>query len=155
MADLTLCANAMSRGRTARRMPGKTGQPGPLVILAPGTTMKAPRYPAFNPMGRVPALRQGDVTAMQCAAAISDRAFTFHASALCHDGRGPRSVGRTVPGARCPSGPPDRLVPADPALDACAERVFARPAPLRSRARGIDDVPIPPNRSDPWPAPNA
>lgn len=53
---LTFYTNPMSRGRIVRWMLEEVGRPYDTVVLDYGTTMKAPRYLAVNPMGKVPAL---------------------------------------------------------------------------------------------------
>ena len=61
MADLILYTNPQSRGRIVRWMLEEIGQPYRTELLEYGTTMKAPEYLAINPMGKVPAIRHGDV----------------------------------------------------------------------------------------------
>ena len=61
MAALTFYTNPMSRGQIARWMLEEVGQPYEQVVLDYGTTMKAPEYLAINPMGKVPAIKHGDV----------------------------------------------------------------------------------------------
>ncbi len=65
---LTLFTNPMSRARLTRWMLEETGLPYDAVVLAYGTTMKAPDYLAVNPMGKVPALRHGDTVVTENAA---------------------------------------------------------------------------------------
>ncbi|GEO83168.1 MULTISPECIES: glutathione S-transferase family protein [Alphaproteobacteria] len=77
MADLTLYTNPMSRGRIARWMVEETGQPYEAVILPFGPAMKAVEYRALNPMGKVPAVRHGDVVITECAAICAYLADTF------------------------------------------------------------------------------
>ena len=57
---LTLYTNPQSRGRIARWMLEEIGQPYDTVVLDYHTSMKAPEYLAINPMGKVPALVDGD-----------------------------------------------------------------------------------------------
>ena len=62
MADeLILYTNPMSRGRIARWMLEEVGQPYRTEVLDYASSMKAPAYLAINPMGKVPALRHGDM----------------------------------------------------------------------------------------------
>ena len=61
MADLTFYTNPMSRGRIVRWMLEEVGEPYETVVLDYGTTMKGADYLALNPMGKVPAIRHGDV----------------------------------------------------------------------------------------------
>ncbi|WP_107687592.1 glutathione S-transferase family protein [Neisseria wadsworthii] len=65
---LTFYTHPMSRGRIARWMLEETGLPYETVLLEYGTSMKAPEYRAINPMGKVPALKHGDVVVTETAA---------------------------------------------------------------------------------------
>jgi glutathione S-transferase len=76
-ADLILYTNPMSRGRIARWMLEETGAPYDTEVLEYGTTMKAPEYLAINPMGKVPAIRHGDVVVTECAAICAYLADAF------------------------------------------------------------------------------
>lgn len=78
MADsLTFFTNPMSRGRIARWMLEEVGQPYETVVLDYGTTMKAPAYLAINPMGKVPAIKHGDVVVTEGAAICAYLADAF------------------------------------------------------------------------------
>jgi glutathione S-transferase len=78
MADeLTLYTNPMSRGRIARWMLEEVGQPYRVEVLDYATSMKAPAYLAINPMGKVPALRHGDVVVTEVAAICAYLADAF------------------------------------------------------------------------------
>jgi glutathione S-transferase len=78
MADeLVLYTNPMSRGRIARWMLEEVGQPYQVEILDYATTMKAPAYLAVNPMGKVPALRHGEVVVTETAAICAYLADAF------------------------------------------------------------------------------
>jgi glutathione S-transferase len=78
MADeLILYTNPMSRGRIARWMLEEVGQPYRTEVLDYATSMKAPAYLAINPMGKVPALRHGDVVVTETAAICAYLADTF------------------------------------------------------------------------------
>ncbi|HTV26919.1 MAG TPA: glutathione S-transferase family protein [Xanthobacteraceae bacterium] len=78
MADeLTLYTNPMSRGRIARWMLEEVGQPYRIEVLDYATSMKAPAYLAINPMGKVPALRHGDVVVTEVAAICAYLADAF------------------------------------------------------------------------------
>ena len=57
--EIILYTNPMSRGRTARWMLEETGQPYRTEMLEYRGSMKSPEYLAINPMGKVPALREG------------------------------------------------------------------------------------------------
>jgi hypothetical protein len=58
----------MSRGRIARWMLEEVGKPYQTEILDYATTMKAPAYLAINPMGKVPAIRHGEVVVTEAGA---------------------------------------------------------------------------------------
>ena len=75
--ELTLYTNPMSRGRIARWMLEEIGMPYRTELLDYGTTMKAPEYLAINPMGKVPALRHGDVVVTEVAAICAYLADAF------------------------------------------------------------------------------
>src|SRR5579862_1893341 len=78
MADeLTLYTHPMSRGRIARWMLEEVGQPYRIEVLDYATSMKAPAYLAINPMGKVPALRHGDVVVTEVAAICAYLADAF------------------------------------------------------------------------------
>ena len=82
MAKLTFYTNPMSRGQIARWMLEEVGQPYEQVLLDYGTTMKAPEYLAVNPMGKVPAIKHGDVVVTECAAICAYLADAFPAAGL-------------------------------------------------------------------------
>ncbi|MBL8532111.1 MAG: glutathione S-transferase family protein [Hyphomonadaceae bacterium] len=83
MADtLTFYTNPMSRGRIVRWMLEEVGAPYETVALEYGTTMKAPAYLAINPMGKVPAIKHGDVVVTECAAICAYLADAFPAAGL-------------------------------------------------------------------------
>ncbi len=77
MADLTLYTNPMSRGRIARWMMEEVGEPYETVLLDYFTTMKGQDYLAINPMGKVPALKHGDVVVTEGAAICAYLADAF------------------------------------------------------------------------------
>jgi glutathione S-transferase len=78
MADeLILYTNPMSRGRIARWMLEEVGQPYRTELLDYATSVKAPAYLAINPMGKVPALRHGDVVVTEAAAICAYLADAF------------------------------------------------------------------------------
>lgn len=77
MADLILYTNPMSRGRMARHLMEELGVPYQTELLDYGTTMKAPAYLAINPMGKVPAIRHGDVVVTEGAAICAYLADVF------------------------------------------------------------------------------
>ena len=78
MADeLIFYTNPRSRGRIVRWMLEEIGQPYRTEVLDYGTTMKAPTYLAINPMGKVPALRHGDMVVTEAAAICAYLADAF------------------------------------------------------------------------------
>lgn len=83
MADeLVFYTNPMSRGRIVRWMLEETGAPYRTELLDYGTTMKAPEYLAINPMGKVPAIRHGDVVVTEVAAICAYLADAFPEAGL-------------------------------------------------------------------------
>ena len=83
MADeLIFYTNPRSRGRIVRWMLEEIGQPYRTEVLDYGTTMKAPTYLAINPMGKVPALRHGDVVVTEAAAICAYLADAFPQAGL-------------------------------------------------------------------------
>jgi glutathione S-transferase len=74
---LTLYTNPMSRGRMVRWMLEEIGQPYDTEIVAYGAGMKSPEYCAINPMGKVPALRHGDMVVTETSAIIAYLADAF------------------------------------------------------------------------------
>ena len=72
----------MSRGRIARWMLEEVGEPYRTEVLDFGTTMKAPAYLAVNPMGKVPAIRHGDVVVTEAAAICAYLADAFPQAGL-------------------------------------------------------------------------
>ena len=81
-ADLTLFTNPMSRGRIARWMLEDTGVPYRTEVLEYGGAMKAPAYLALNPMGKVPAIRHGEVVVTEAPAICAYLADAFPAAGL-------------------------------------------------------------------------
>jgi glutathione S-transferase len=75
--ELVLYTNPMSRGRIARWMLEEIGAPYRTEIIEYGPAMKSPEYLAVNPMGKVPALRHGDVVVTECAAICAYLADAF------------------------------------------------------------------------------
>lgn len=82
MAALTLYTNPMSRGRIARWMLEEVGEPYEVVLLDYGTSMKDADYLAINPMGKVPAIRHGDLVVTEGAAICAYLADAFPAAGL-------------------------------------------------------------------------
>jgi glutathione S-transferase len=80
--ELIFYTNPMSRGRVVRWMLEEVGQPYRTELLDYGTTMKAPAYLAINPMGKVPALRHGEMVMTEAAAICAYLADAFPAAGL-------------------------------------------------------------------------
>jgi len=80
--EIVFYTNPMSRGRIVRWMLEELGQPYRTELLDFGTTMKAPAYLAINPMGKVPALRHGDVVVTEGSAICAYLADMFPAAGL-------------------------------------------------------------------------
>src|SRR5262249_855398 len=76
-AELVFYTHPQSRGRVVRWMLEEVGRPYRTEVLAYGTTMKAPAYRAINPMGKVPAIRHGDVVVTENAAICAYLADAF------------------------------------------------------------------------------
>lgn len=76
-SNLVFYTNPMSRGRIARWMLEEVGEPYETVILEYDSDMKSPEYLAVNPMGKVPAVRHGDVVITECAAICAYLADAF------------------------------------------------------------------------------
>ena len=79
---LTFYTNPMSRGQIVRWMLEEVGAPYETVLLDYGTTMKAPEYLAINPIGKVPAIKHGDVVVTEAAAICAYLADAFPDAAL-------------------------------------------------------------------------
>ncbi len=72
MSDsVILYTNPMSRGRIVRWLLEEIGQPYQTEWLDYGPQMKSPEYLAINPMGKVPAIRHGNVTVCDTAAILA------------------------------------------------------------------------------------
>ena len=83
MSDtLLFFTNPMSRGRIARWMLEEVGRPYETEILDFASSMKAPAYLELNPMGKVPAIRHGDVVVTETAAICAYLADTFPETGL-------------------------------------------------------------------------
>ena len=68
MSDLTFYTHPMSRGRVVRWMLEEVGADYTVKTLEFGGDMKGPEYLAINPMGKVPAIKHGDVVVTEVAA---------------------------------------------------------------------------------------
>ncbi len=80
--EIVFYTNPMSRGRIVRWMLEELGRPYRAEILDFSTTMKAPEYLAINPMGKVPAIRHGDVVVTEGAAICAYLADAFPEAGL-------------------------------------------------------------------------
>lgn len=80
-AELILYSNPMSRGRIARWMLEEIGAPYRVEYLE-FDAMKASSYLDINPMGKVPALKHGDILVTECAAICAYLAGAFPAAGL-------------------------------------------------------------------------
>jgi len=88
--DLVFYTNPMSRGRIVRWMLEELGQPYRTELLEFGTSMRAPAYLAVNPMGKVPAIRHGDVVVTEAAAICAYLADIFPQAGLAPPPGDPR-----------------------------------------------------------------
>lgn len=75
--ELIFYTHPMSRGRVVRWMLEEVGQSYRTELLDYGTSMKAPAYLSINPMGKVPAIRHGDVVVTELAAICAYLADAF------------------------------------------------------------------------------
>src|SRR5215831_11223054 len=90
MSRLIFYTNPMSRGRIVRWMLEEVGQPYETVLLEYGKTMKAPEYLSINPMGKVPALKHGEVVVTEAAAICAYLADVFPDAGLAPPASDPR-----------------------------------------------------------------
>ncbi len=67
-AEIVFYTNPMSRGGIVHWMLEELGEPYDTEILDYGTTMKTRAYLAINPMGKVPAIKHGEVVVTESAA---------------------------------------------------------------------------------------
>src|SRR5262245_11589114 len=74
---LIFYTNPMSRGRIVRWMLEEVDEPYETVLLDYASTMKGPEYLAINPMGKVPAIKHGDVVVTEAAAICAYLADMF------------------------------------------------------------------------------
>lgn len=84
MTETTLVfyTHPQSRGRIVRWMLEEVGVPYETVLLEYGTSMKALEYRQINPMGKVPAIRHGNVVVTEAAAICAYLADTFSEAGL-------------------------------------------------------------------------
>lgn len=77
MTDLTFYTHPWSRGRTVRWMLEECEANYQTEVLEYGTSMKSAEYLAINPMGKVPALSDGDMIVTETAAICAYLADKF------------------------------------------------------------------------------
>jgi|SRR5579875_2136738 len=83
MADeIVFYTNPMSRGRVVRWMLEEIGRPYRTELLEFGPGMKTAEYLAINPMGKVPAIRHGEVVVTEAAAICAYLADAFPEAGL-------------------------------------------------------------------------
>jgi glutathione S-transferase len=82
MSELVLYTNPMSRGRIARWMLEEVGAPYRTEAIAFGPPMKSADYLAINPMGKVPAIRHGELVVTEVGAICAYLADAFPAAGL-------------------------------------------------------------------------
>lgn len=82
MSELVFYTNPQSRGRIVHWMMEEVGQPYRTVWLNFGPEMKSADYRAINPMGKVPALRHGDLVVTEAAAICAYLADAFPQAGL-------------------------------------------------------------------------
>ena len=103
--DLIFYTNPMSRGRIVRWMLEEVGQPYQTQILDYATTLKGPEYLAINPMGKIPAIKHGDVVVTEAAAICAYLADAFPARRAWRRRSATSAAGPISAGC---SSPPDR-----------------------------------------------
>ncbi|MXZ45352.1 MAG: glutathione S-transferase family protein [Gammaproteobacteria bacterium] len=79
---LTFYTNPQSRGRMVRWMLEELNTEYETNIVQWGAEMKGPEYLAINPMGKVPAIKHGDVVVTECAAICAYLADAFPEAGL-------------------------------------------------------------------------
>jgi glutathione S-transferase len=80
--ELIFYTHPLSRGSIVHWMLEELGVAYRMVVLDYGTSMKAPDYLAINPMGKVPAIRHGDVVVTETAAICAYLADAFPQAGL-------------------------------------------------------------------------
>ena len=80
--ELILYTNPMSRGQIARWMLEEVGAPYKTEVLQYGPEMKSDDFLAVNPMGKVPAIRHGEVVVTEAAAICAYLADAFPEAGL-------------------------------------------------------------------------
>ena len=89
MSDLTFYTHPMSRGCVVRWMLEEVGAYYTVKTLEFGGDMKGPEYLAINPMGKVPAIKHGDVVVTEVAAICAYLADQFSEKNLAPGLRSP------------------------------------------------------------------
>ena len=79
---LTFYHNPMSRAAIVRWMLEEVGAPYETVLMNYEGAMKTPEYLAINPMGKIPAIRHGDIVVTECAAICAYLAEAFPEAGL-------------------------------------------------------------------------
>ena len=79
---IQLYGNLRSRATRCLWMLEEVGQPYKTELLDFASTAKAPAYLAINPMGKVPAIKHGDIVVTECAAICAYLADAFPAASL-------------------------------------------------------------------------
>ena len=77
MSDIVFYTNPMSRGRIARLMLEEVGASYQTRVMDYGAPMKSPGYLGINPMGKVPAIVNGDTVVTEVAAICAYLADAF------------------------------------------------------------------------------
>ena len=80
--ELVFYTNPRSRGRMVRWMLEEVGADYRTEVLQYGPEMKSPEYLAINPMGKVPAIRHGELVVTECAAICAYLADAFPEAGL-------------------------------------------------------------------------
>src|SRR5579875_530708 len=82
VGELVFYTNPMSRGRVVRWMLEEVGAPYRTEVVEYGEQMKSRPYIDINPMGKVPALKHGDMVVTEVAAICAYLADAFPAAGL-------------------------------------------------------------------------
>ena len=80
--NMIFYTHPLSRGRMVRWMLEEIGRPYTTELLDFGSTVKSPAYVAINPMGKVPAIKHGDVVVTETPAIIAYLADAFPEAGL-------------------------------------------------------------------------
>ena len=75
--EIVFYTNPMSRGRIVRWMLEEVGRPCRAEVLDYGTPRRAADFLGVNPVGKVPAIRHGDVVVTEAAAICAYLADAF------------------------------------------------------------------------------